>query len=108
MTEVQRRPVRRAAACLIAALYLPVTITAQQPDIGIAPVQLTEPSYVFDTAEQHRIRVVVVAKGLDHPFAFAILPSGDALVAERGGQLRLFAGREMLNAAFESAYAERA
>jgi Glucose/sorbosone dehydrogenases len=89
MTEVKRRPVRRAAACLIAALYLPVTITAQQPDIGIAPVQLTEPSYVFDTAEQHRIRVVVVAKGLDHPFAFAILPSGDALVAERGGQLRL-------------------
>ncbi len=62
---------------------------AQQPNIGIAPVTLTESSYVFDTAEQHKIRVVVVAKGLNHPFAVALLPSGDALVSERGGALRM-------------------
>jgi aldose sugar dehydrogenase len=62
---------------------------AQQPDVGIAPVELTQPEYVFDTAEQHRIRVVVVAKGLKHPFAVALLPTGDALVSERGGPLRL-------------------
>src|SRR5689334_871075 len=63
--------------------------TQQQPNIGIAPVTLTESSYVFDTAEQHKIRVVVVAKGLNHPFAVALLPSGDALVSERGGALRI-------------------
>ena len=45
--------------------------------------------YVFDTAEQHKIRVVVVAKGLKHPFSIAPLPSGDALVSERGGPMRV-------------------
>jgi glucose/arabinose dehydrogenase len=44
---------------------------------------------VLDTAEQHKIRVVVVTKGLKHPFSIALLPSGDALVSERGGPLRL-------------------
>jgi glucose/arabinose dehydrogenase len=61
----------------------------QPPNIGIAPVTLTESAYVFDTAEQHKIRVTVVAKGLKHPFAVALLPSGDALVSERGTQLRI-------------------
>jgi glucose/arabinose dehydrogenase len=61
----------------------------QPPNIGIAPVTLTESVYVFDTAEQHKIRVTVVAKGLKHPFAVAPLPSGDALVSERGTQLRI-------------------
>ncbi|MEJ1965271.1 MAG: PQQ-dependent sugar dehydrogenase [Gammaproteobacteria bacterium] len=62
---------------------------AQQANIGVAAVTLTESAYVFDTAEQHKIRVVVVAKGLNHPFSVALLPSGDALVSERGGALRI-------------------
>ena len=73
-----------------AALVAPPSVRAQQPpNIGIAPVTLTESSYVFDTAEQHKIRVTVVAKGLKHPFSVALLPSGDALVSERGADLRL-------------------
>jgi glucose/arabinose dehydrogenase len=66
--------------------------TQQQPEVGIAPVTLTQKSYTFDTAEQHKIRVVVVARGLNHPFAVAPLPSGDALVSERGGPLRIVHG----------------
>lgn len=62
---------------------------AQQPSIGIAPLALTQPSYSFDTAEQHGLKVTVVARGLNHPFAIALLPDGDALVSERGGALRL-------------------
>jgi aldose sugar dehydrogenase len=75
-------------------LVLPVAsaFAQQQPDIGIAPVNLTESTYTFDTAEQHKIRVVVVAKGFKHPFAVAPLPSGDALVSERGGPMRLVHG----------------
>jgi aldose sugar dehydrogenase len=73
-----------------AALVLSAPGRAQQPpNIGIAPVTLTESSYVFDTAEQHKIRVTVVVKGLQHPFSVALLPSGDALVSERGQRLRL-------------------
>ena len=73
----------------MASLFAPGESRAQQPNIGIAPVALTEGAYVFDTAEQHRIRVVVVARGLKHPFALALLPDGDALVSERGASLRL-------------------
>ncbi|MGH8221236.1 MAG: PQQ-dependent sugar dehydrogenase [Steroidobacteraceae bacterium] len=65
------------------------TDAQQQPNVGIAPVELTQSTYTFDTAEQHKVRVVVVAKGLKHPFAVAMLPNGDALVSERGGALRL-------------------
>ncbi len=71
------------------SLAFPAAFAQQPLNIGIAPVTLTEGSYVFDTAEQHRIRVVVVAKGLKHPFSIAPLPSGDALVSERGGPMRL-------------------
>jgi glucose/arabinose dehydrogenase len=63
-----------------------------QPPIGIAPVALGAGPYVFDTAEQHKIRVVVVAAGLPHPFSLAFLPNGDALITERGGRLRLVRG----------------
>ena len=35
------------------------------------------------------MRVVVVARGLAHPFSLAFLPNGDALVTERGTRLRL-------------------
>lgn len=72
-----------------AVLFRPGPALAQAANIGIAPVSLTEHSYVFDTAEQHKVRVVVVASGLKHPFAVALLPNGDALVSERGGALRL-------------------
>ena len=61
----------------------------QQPDLGPRPVTVANTPYTFDTAEQHGIRVSVVARGLAHPFSFAFLPNGDALVAERSGGLRL-------------------
>jgi glucose/arabinose dehydrogenase len=67
-----------------------VAVTAQQrPTVGIRPITLTEASYTFDTAEQPRIRVVPIVRGLPHPFSLALLPSGDALVAVRGAQLRI-------------------
>ena len=79
----------RIAGFLALALLASAAASAQQTNIGIAPVLLTQSEYLFDTAEQHRIRVTVVAKGLKHPYSVALLPSGDALVAERGGALRL-------------------
>ncbi|MCP5143429.1 MAG: PQQ-dependent sugar dehydrogenase [Gammaproteobacteria bacterium] len=65
---------------------------AQQPDIGIAPVTLSAPVYRFDTAEQHGIEVSVLIRGINHPFALAMLPDGDALISERGGNLRWVRG----------------
>src|SRR5215471_15767102 len=45
--------------------------------------------FVFDTAEQHKIKVTVMTKALDRPFGMAFLPGGNMLVSERGGKLRI-------------------
>jgi aldose sugar dehydrogenase len=71
------------------ALVAMAGVQAQQANMGIPPLSLTQPSYSFDTAEQHALKVSVVARGLNHPFAIALLPEGDALISERGGALRL-------------------
>ncbi len=39
--------------------------------------------------ERHRLRLVELARGLEHPWALAFLPDGRLLVTERPGRLRL-------------------
>jgi glucose/arabinose dehydrogenase len=57
--------------------------------VGVAAVPLPSAPVVFDTAEQHKIRVVIVARDLSHPWGMAWLPNGDILVTERAGRLRI-------------------
>lgn len=76
-------------ACAILALMVSTPALAQQVPIGIAPVTLSDQPYLFDTAEQHGIKVTVLAKGMARPFGMTFLPGGDLLVAERGIGLRL-------------------
>ena len=57
--------------------------------IGMAPVRLPAEPMTFDTAEQHKLRVVVVTKELVHPWSLAFLPDGGLLVTERPGRLRV-------------------
>jgi glucose/arabinose dehydrogenase len=59
------------------------------PPPGIAPISLGSEPYVFDTAEQHRIKVTVLAKGLQRPFGIEFLPGGDLLISERGMGMRI-------------------
>jgi glucose/arabinose dehydrogenase len=61
---------------------------AQQAPLGIPVPPLGPGPWVFDTAEQHRIRVGIVAR-LSHPWAMAFLPDGGMLVTERPGRLRV-------------------
>lgn len=61
----------------------------QPPPPGIAPVELGSEPYVFDTAEQHGIKVSVLAKGFARPFAIEFLPDGDLLIVERGAGLKV-------------------
>lgn len=57
--------------------------------IGVPVPPLGEGPWTLDTAEQHKIRVSVVARGLSHPWAIAFLPDENVLVTERPGRLRL-------------------
>jgi len=74
---------------LVATAGLAQQRAAQPPPIGIPHVDLGSGPFVFDTAEQHKIRVVVLARGLQHPWSLAFLPDGNMLVTERPGRLRL-------------------
>ncbi len=69
-------------------LLIVAAAIAQQP-IGVPVPPLANGPFLFDTAEQHKIRVSVVTKGLEHPWSLAFLPDGSMLVAERPGRLRL-------------------
>ena len=82
-----RHSVVWAAALLIGMVAL--SHARQQPPIGVPVPPLGDGPWVFDTAEQHRIRVSVVTEGLEHPWAIAFLPGGDMLITERDGRLRI-------------------
>ena len=64
-------------------------VRAQQPAMGLPVPPLGSGPFVFDTAEQQKIKVSVVTKGLAHPWAIAWLPDGSMLVTERPGRLRI-------------------
>ena len=57
--------------------------------IGVPRDPLGEGPWVLDTAEQHKVRVSVVAKGLVNPWSMVWLPDGGILVTERPGRLRI-------------------
>lgn len=72
---------RLASACAIATLVLLGTVsTAAQ---------------VIKTQE-HELRIVEIATGLEHPWSLAFLPDGRILVTERPGRLRIVAGGRLL------------
>ena len=96
--------IRRMLLLAAVGFFASRAIAQQQPpQPGIAAVTLSTTPYVFDTAEQHKIRVSVVVSGLRHPFSLAFLPDGDALVSERGGQLRMVRGATGRSAKLETA-----
>src|SRR5215467_12869372 len=81
----------RYAACTAFSVAIAVTLCrAQEPAIGVPVPPLGVGPFVLDTAEQHKIRVTVLARGLSHPWAIAFLPDGEMLITERAGRLRVF------------------
>jgi glucose/arabinose dehydrogenase len=70
-------------------LFLIALSHAQQPPVGVPVPALGAGPWIVDTAEQHRIRVSVVTRGLSHPWAIAFLPDNRLLITERAGRLRV-------------------
>ena len=80
---------RRAAASLaIPILCIAPFLLAQEP-VGVPAAPLGDGPFLFDTAEQPKIRVTVVTRKLSHPWSLVFLPDKSILVAERPGRLRL-------------------
>lgn len=61
--------------------------TAPPPIIWPSP-PLPDGPIVLDTGIQHRIRLLVT-KGLNQPWSMAFLPTGEILITERAGRLRV-------------------
>jgi glucose/arabinose dehydrogenase len=80
---------RTMMTTMILLLAIASVLAGQQTPIGAPVPPLGAGPFVFDTAEQHKLRVVVVAKGLSHPWSMAFLPDGRILVTERAGNLRI-------------------
>ena len=81
----------RSFACVLACIVTTWAVVGAQepprPTLRVPP--LGAGPYVMDTAEQHNLRVTVIARGLVHPWAIAFLPDGRMLVTERPGRLRI-------------------
>lgn len=86
------------AFALAALPFIVSPLAAQQRvpvnnGIPVAPRGLSVPALPnapieYQTGEDMRIRVVVVARGLSHPWSLAFLPDGTMLVTEITGKLR--------------------
>lgn len=77
-----RNRVRRGVAVAAASLMGAVPMLAQQPSVAKSTL--------------HDYRVVTVASGFVNPWSMAFLPTGDLLVTERAGRLRVVRGGKLL------------
>ena len=86
---------RGAALGLAAALTSVPASPAYSSDVkevGL-PSELPGPGpFIFSSAEEAKVKVEIIARGLSHAYSLTFLPDGDALVVERGARLRLLRG----------------
>jgi glucose/arabinose dehydrogenase len=77
------------SAIWLLLLLLGTGNVSAQRQVGVARTPLGDGPWVFDTAEQHKLRVSLVTNGLANPWSVAFLPDGSMLVTERAGRLRI-------------------
>ncbi|MYJ06175.1 MAG: PQQ-dependent sugar dehydrogenase, partial [Acidobacteria bacterium] len=88
-----RRSVLLAASLVI--LFGAFGHAQEDAPIGVPVPPLGDGPWVIDTAEQHKIRVNLVARGLENPWAIAFMPDGAMLLTERSGRLRIVRDGEL-------------
>jgi glucose/arabinose dehydrogenase len=75
---------------LLSSVVFAAVVYGQANVIDLPRGPLGDGPFIFDTAEQHKIKVTVITKTLDRPFGMVFLPGGNILVSERGpGRLRI-------------------
>ena len=78
-----------AASVAVAQQTVPARNGTPVAPTGIVVAPLGAGPFTYHTAEGQDIRVVVVTRGIKRPWSIAFLPTGEMLVTERGGQLRV-------------------
>ncbi len=78
----------KSARCTLAILLCAIVVALDSAS-GVAQEFRTE---------RERVRIVTVARGLEHPWGLAFLPDGRMLVTERPGRLRIVARDGSLSA----------
>ena len=76
-------------AFAVAILVLAPFACTRAQETGLPAGELPAQSRIINTHEIPEVRLVVVARGLSHPWSLAFLPGGDMLITERGGRLRM-------------------
>jgi len=56
---------------------------------AVSPLDAQAPGDEIHPSARHSFRVTTVAEGFDHPWSIAWLPTGEMLVTERAGRLRI-------------------
>lgn len=80
-------PVR---SLVLASRFLATSTLLFCASVAAQQFPLADGPWYYETGSpETRIEVSVVARGIDHPWGMAFLPSGNILVAERAGQLRI-------------------
>lgn len=96
-STARRRPAPWLAFAGALLLAMPAGAATRQDQPGEPPglpaVPLPDEPLVLNTHAIEAVRVVVVARGLSHPWGMAFLPGGGILVTERdAGRLRMIRG----------------
>ena len=95
MKFLERSAARFVKYGMLALLGIGVAKTAVAQPPALPPRPLPGESQLFDSAEHPQIRVVILARGLGHPWGMAFLPDGRLLVTEREGRLRVIQNGEL-------------
>ncbi|MBT7126049.1 MAG: PQQ-dependent sugar dehydrogenase [Gemmatimonadales bacterium] len=77
-----------ARTLIVAFAALVVPVAAAPPAVAQIPSQAPDSTDVYHSA-RHDFRVVVVTEDLEFPWSMAWLPTGEMLVVERPGRLRI-------------------
>ena len=85
----RRRGIILAALVVTLGVLVDFSVRAQQTPAPAMPRKALPASpFVIDSAEAGQVRVTVM-KGLENPWSLAFLPTGEMLVTERPGRLRI-------------------
>src|SRR5215469_17229832 len=96
MTSIRRAFALLAVALLVgtygiarAQQKVPFSYGVPLAPTGLADQPLPNGPFVYRTAEVQDVRVTVFTRGLEYPYSMAFLPTGELLVTERAGRLRI-------------------